>query len=98
VRVVARYGDTEISWACRDQLLDQIRDLDAGRDVVAAFEAVGATRPVIFQARRQGDRRPGASRMARQAGGMHKPSRGCIELRHTLLGELDTTADAAPPG
>jgi hypothetical protein len=35
VRIVTRLGDTEISWACRDELLGEIRRLDSDSDTIA---------------------------------------------------------------
>jgi hypothetical protein len=46
VLVAIKPGVVQIPWESRDRLLDELRRHDSGRTVVAAFEAVGATRPV----------------------------------------------------
>jgi hypothetical protein len=37
-----------ISWTTRDELVKRLRELEAGSSAVRAFEAVGATRPVVL--------------------------------------------------
>lgn len=39
-------GPIELPWASRAALLTELRRLDSTAGIVAAFEAVGATRPV----------------------------------------------------
>jgi hypothetical protein len=39
-------GVVPVPWDSRDRLLDELRRRDDGEDVIRAFEAVGATRPV----------------------------------------------------
>jgi hypothetical protein len=39
-------GVVVIPWESRDRLLEELRRLDDASDVITAFEAVGATRPV----------------------------------------------------
>lgn len=46
VTVRTRDASLEISWASREALLRVIRHLDWAKPVLAAFDAVGATRPV----------------------------------------------------
>lgn len=40
--------DVVLSWKARTALLDELAQLDAGQGIRAAFEAVGATRPVTL--------------------------------------------------
>jgi hypothetical protein len=91
VRIATRYGDTEISWSCRELLLDQIRKLYSDGDVIAAFHAVGATRPVILNRAGKATVLQALNAMARHAGGMHKLPHGCNELSQALIGELGTS-------
>ena len=46
VLVDVRGAVVVIPWDSRDRLLDELRRRDDGEDVIRAFEAVGASRPV----------------------------------------------------
>jgi hypothetical protein len=46
VAVSTSRATIELPWGSRDQLLHELRHLDNAEPIRAAFEAVGATRPV----------------------------------------------------
>jgi hypothetical protein len=48
VRVALSRGDIVFPWDSREELLNQIRHLDSAQPIVAAFEAVGTSRPVVL--------------------------------------------------
>jgi hypothetical protein len=51
---IAVDGDVvSIPWDSRDELLKELRARDEAKPVLAAFLAVGATRPVILEAERK---------------------------------------------
>jgi hypothetical protein len=94
VHVTIRRGVVVIPWESRDQLLDQLRLLDDTKPIVAAFEAVGASRPVELD--------PAANAvlvevidlwMRNLAAIPAKLPPGIGELRDALRGDLDETSD-----
>ena len=48
VRVAYSRGEVAFSWESRQELLKQIRHLESALSIVAAFEAVGTSRPVVL--------------------------------------------------
>src|ERR1700730_6280284 len=46
VRIALSRGDVVIPWESRQALLNEIRHLESAQPMVAAFEAVGISRPV----------------------------------------------------
>jgi hypothetical protein len=48
VRVALSRGDVVIPWESRQDLLKQIRHLESEKPIVAAFEAVGVSQPVVL--------------------------------------------------
>jgi hypothetical protein len=48
VQLASRPDPVELSWEARDELLERARRLEGHEPVVTAFEAVGASRPVIL--------------------------------------------------
>jgi hypothetical protein len=46
VRILVAEEIVEIPWSSRFELLERVRALHSGADLVHRFEAVGATRPV----------------------------------------------------
>lgn len=95
VRISTRSGDLEISWACREELLQEVRNLDSRSDAIASFVAVGASRPVILNQEGKAIVVRAILAMAKTAGGMHRLPRGCRELFDMLVGELEPTEDAS---
>lgn len=49
VQLASRRERFTLTWDSREQLLDQVRERDELRGVVATFEAVGASRPVTLK-------------------------------------------------
>lgn len=92
VTIATRYGPAEISWQAREQLLNEIRHLDSGRDVVAAFENVGATRPVELDSAGKQTLVDAIHVLWHNAGGLSNVDPGLTELRHKLVDELDAEA------
>ncbi len=93
-RVTIRVGRDliEIPWSSRDALLDEIRHLDSAKPVVAAFEAVGASRPVALEQDGMALLVQTIHVMSSNAGGMHRVPEGLADLRHALVDELDRQA------
>ena len=50
VRIAAGEEIVEIPWSSRFELLERLRRLHSGSDVLRCFETVGATRPVELDA------------------------------------------------
>ena len=46
VAIQTSRGAVELPWSSRDELLREIRHLESAKPVVAAFDSVGASRPV----------------------------------------------------
>jgi len=89
VEVSTRYGPVEIPWAARDEILDELRHLDTARPTVAAFEAVGASRPVELDRAGKVDVLDAIKVLAANAGGLDKIDPGLEQLRHHLVDEFD---------
>lgn len=77
----------ELPWASRDELLDYLRRFEAGRPIVAAFEAVGASRPVRFTLEQKRDVVIFVDGWMQEVGVTSLPE-GVFELRNELLDDL----------
>jgi hypothetical protein len=91
VRIATRYGEVEIRWECRDKLLGEIRRLEdeAADEVVRAFEAVAASRPVRLDLRGKAVVVEAIHALSREAGGAGQLSSDVRELLHALVDEID---------
>jgi hypothetical protein len=89
VTISTGYGDREISWSARDDLLREIRHLESGKPVVKAFEAVGASRPIKLDDNSKGLLVEAIHVMSNNAGGIDKIDPELVQLRHALVDELD---------
>jgi hypothetical protein len=91
VLIATMWGDRpdtkEISWASRDQLLEEIRHLAAGPAIVEKFTAVGASRPVELNADEKALLVDAIELMGRNAGALDKIPDDLVELRHALVDE-----------
>jgi hypothetical protein len=77
-----------LPWQSRDDLLREIRHLDSAREIVAAFEAVGATRPVEISTADQSLLVQAIDVWMSNAGGPDALPPGIFALRNALLDEL----------
>jgi hypothetical protein len=55
VRIALSRGDVVIPWESRQALLKEIRHLESAGPIVAAFEAVGISRPVTLTLEQKGE-------------------------------------------
>jgi hypothetical protein len=88
VVVTTSRGSVKLPWASRDAILHEIRHLDSARQVVHAFEAVGASRPVEIDRADERLLLATIDLMMRNAGGPDKLPEGVFALRNALLDEL----------
>jgi hypothetical protein len=87
VRVATCRGTLEIPRDSRDALLNRIGDLESGKNVRAAFESVGASRPVELS---RGDAMllvRAIDDWARLTGALRLPA-GLMGLRNELFADL----------
>jgi hypothetical protein len=91
VRIVTRYGYVEIRWECRETLLAEIHSLESesARDVVRAFEAVGATQPVELDLGGKVVLVEAIHAVGRDVGGMDRLTTDVRELLCALVDELE---------
>ena len=54
VRIPLSREEIRLPWDSRQALLDQMRHLDSARSTIAAFEAVGVSRPVTLTQEEKG--------------------------------------------
>jgi hypothetical protein len=96
VRIATNRRTVEIGWNCREEILDELRRLDAGPPVVADFTAVGATRPVELDTNGKALVLSVIHMIGRETGGLHHLPAGLRELRNALLDDRSnpTTADS----
>ena len=89
-RVNIRVGRdlVEIPWSSRDALLGEIAHLESGKQVVAAFEAVGATRPVELDVGGMALLVEAIHVMGNNAGGLDRVPPKLFGLRNALVNEL----------
>ena len=88
VQVETRYGSVVISWAAREAILDELRGLESARGAVAAFEAVGASRPVELDQEGKSAVLDAIVAIADKGAGYHRIQPGLFRLRAQLRDEL----------
>jgi hypothetical protein len=88
VEVATRYGVDPISWTAREAILDELRHLESASDAVAAFQAVGASRPVEVDTSQKLAVLDAISVIANNAGGYDKIEPELFALRNDLVDEL----------
>jgi hypothetical protein len=74
VTIALPHGNVELSWEARDLLLREIRHLPSAANIVSAFEAVGATRPVTLGDEERGKLHGLIDEWARNAGSDNLPA------------------------
>jgi len=77
----------EIPWDSRDALLREIRYLSSAAELIAAFEAVGASQPVRLTAEQRGELHRLTDEWARRAGGKTYLPEGIWALHSALAYE-----------
>jgi hypothetical protein len=88
VAVAYSRGVVEIPWDSRDQLLAEIRHLDSAQPTIAAFEAVGASRPVTLDNDQASLVIQAIDVWMRNVGGPDKLPGGIFALRNALIDQL----------
>ena len=88
VTITTRRTTIQLPLESRDALLHEIRHLESGKSVVAAFEAVGATRPVGLTPDGQALLISAIDVMTRNAGDPALLPPGIFDLRNALIDEL----------
>lgn len=76
-----------IPWLSRQALLDRMRHLESAAALVAAFEAVGTSRPVVLDAGGKADLFEIIRFWVSEVGVDELPSR-IADLRHALLDDI----------
>jgi hypothetical protein len=91
VRIATRYGECEIRWTCRAEWLAKIRQLESehGDEVIRAFQAVGASRPVELDHDGKALVVEAIHSLERDADGSMNLSTDVRELLRALVDELD---------
>jgi hypothetical protein len=89
VEVATVRGTVTISWAARDELVKRLRELEVGSSAVRAFEAVGATRPVVLSEPEGVNAVLAAiESWGREAGGVEELEEDVVGLRELLYAHL----------
>jgi hypothetical protein len=92
VRVALSRGDVAFPWASRQELLGEIRHVDSAQSIVAAFEAVGTSRPVVFTVEQKALLIELIEFWGNQTRfGLKALSEGMFELRNALHDDLHDT-------
>jgi hypothetical protein len=88
IHVATARGAVRVPWTTRDQLLERLRKAGRSLEVVRAFEAVGATRPVELSDDGKSVVLDMLSRWLDEGDGSVAPA-GVAELRQALLDDLE---------
>jgi hypothetical protein len=88
IHVATAGGAVRFPWATRQELLERLRRAGRSLEVVRAFEAVGATRPVELTDDGRNVVLDTLSRWLDEGDGTVAPE-GVAELRQELLDDLD---------
>jgi hypothetical protein len=91
VVVATSRGQVEVPWGSRDMLLERLDRVPSAASITAAFEAVGASRPVHLSIEQEVELHEVVQQWVNEVGARNLPP-GILDLRHTLKDE-DATAD-----
>jgi hypothetical protein len=95
VQVALSRETITLPWDTREQLLKQIQNLEALRDLREAFETVGTTQPVKLTVEQKGLLLDALEFWSTtRPGGLHELPEGLFELRNALTDDLHRADDA----
>jgi hypothetical protein len=94
VSIITSRATIELSWKAREELLHEIRHLDAARTIIDAFGAVGTSRPLPLAQHDEGVLYEAINQWAQGVTVDELPP-GIWELRCALADNLQDTRDPA---